>query len=628
MEWRRTGRRLRGHSLRRQLTLIVGFFTLSVVALVSLASFEMRILSGVRGFVAGEAHWSKAQKVAVQRLIRYAATRDEKDYRAFRQAIEVNTGDLEARIHLKQDEPNLDAVWTGFLYGKNHPEDIGDMVLIFRRFRNVSFVSDAVAAWAQADARVVDLVRIGEKLHDVITSEHPHGPRIDALVGKLERLDLQMTPLADRFTEALGQGARQAKLLALMIFMSVGGLLVGLGAFLSLLVLRQEREGERRYRHLLEMAHDAIVLSDAETGEIVAANHAAGTLFGRPAAMLVGTSGARTSLRRQGGVAETEIETMDGRRVPVEESVSQVTIGDRPVVLRILRDVTERRRAQQALAEVVDRLEQASSVKSEFVATMSHELRTPINIIVGYSELLLDETFGAMGEEQADTVRRIGRSAAELLELVSSTLDMSRLEAGEVRIEVREVDLLALMRELEADVQVPVDKRTLRLVWTTEPELPLVRTDPLKLKVVIKNLVRNAIKFTAEGSVAISAVTAPGGVEVVVTDTGIGISPESLRVIFDAFRQAPATRGGQYGGVGLGLYIARRLVTMMEGRIEVSSEPGKGSSFRVWIPAATASRKSSHRIAGESGSRDFRVAGRITGPGRRRSEYLKREDSA
>lgn len=627
MEWRKTRGRLRGHPLHRQLTLIVGFFAIAVVALVSLATFEMRILSGVRGYVAGEAHWSKAQKAAVQRLIRYATTRNAAEFRAFIEAIRVNLGDLQARIELERPEPDMAKVWDGFLAGKNHREDIGDMVLIFQHFRNVAFVSDAIDAWARADARVVDLVHLGKKIHAQVSAGTPNEPRLEALVARVERLDREMTPFADRFTEVLGAGARQANLLALIVFVGVGSVLVALGIFLSMLVIRQEREGERRYRHLLEMAHDAIVLSDAETGEIVAANQAAGTLFGRPAAMLVGTGGPLSGSRREGGVAETEIETVDGRRVPVEESVSQVTIADRPVVLRILRDMTERKRAQSALAEVVDRLEQASSVKSEFVATMSHELRTPLNIIVGYSQLLLDETFGGMGEEQVDTVRRIERSAAELLELVSSTLDMSRLEAGEVRVEVRDVDLRALMRELEADVQVPVDKRMLRLLWTTDPDLPLVRTDPLKLKVVIKNLVRNAIKFTAEGSVAVSVAAAPGGVEVVVTDTGIGIPPDSLRVIFDAFRQAPSSRDGHYGGVGLGLYIARRLVTMMEGRIDVASEVGKGSSFRVWIPAAVPVRRS-YRIAGESGARDFRVAGRSTGPGRRRSEHLKREDSA
>jgi signal transduction histidine kinase len=144
---------------------------------------------------------------------------------------------------------------------------------------------------------------------------------------------------------------------------------------------------------------------------------------------------------------------------------------------------------------------------------------------------------------------------------------------------------------MAAAVQLPRERAELTLAWRVEGELPAIVTDRLKLKVVLKNLVRNGIKFTAHGGVTITAAAARGGVEFAVRDTGIGIPPEKQTMIFDAFRQATASNEKNYGGVGLGLYIAHRLVAMMGGKISVESEPGLGSTFRVWLPDEPGARR-------------------------------------
>ena len=236
-------------------------------------------------------------------------------------------------------------------------------------------------------------------------------------------------------------------------------------------------------------------------------------------------------------------------------------------------------------ARLVDELERANRLKSEFVATMSHELRTPLNIILGYHSLLLDGTFGDLLSEQRDTVERADRNARALLELISATLDMSRLESGQVPLDLREFQLGELLRELDAETREVLRKPALRIAWPAAPTLPPLYSDRSKIKVVLKNLIGNAIKFTEVGTITVSAQANDGGVEIRVHDTGIGIAPDLLPVIFEPFRQASAH---YHGGVGLGLYIVRRLLGELGGRVEAESTPGRGSTFRVWVPIRTA----------------------------------------
>jgi signal transduction histidine kinase len=234
---------------------------------------------------------------------------------------------------------------------------------------------------------------------------------------------------------------------------------------------------------------------------------------------------------------------------------------------------------------LVEELERTSRIKSEFVATISHELRSPLNVILGYSELLLGGAFGDLSTPQSESLMRLERSAQELRELITSTLDLSRIEAGTIEVDIGEIGLDDFVDRLDEEIRELRDKDGLRFSWHVASGLPPLRTDPLKLKVVIKNLITNAIKFTEEGSVSVEIEPVADGVEFRVVDTGIGIAPEALSRIFEAFRQeeVPGTHGR--GGVGLGLYIVRRLVDLLGGRISVESVLTQGSTFRVWIPA-------------------------------------------
>jgi PAS domain S-box-containing protein len=235
-------------------------------------------------------------------------------------------------------------------------------------------------------------------------------------------------------------------------------------------------------------------------------------------------------------------------------------------------------------ARLVEELERANRVKSDFVATMSHELRTPLNVIIGYNELLLSGSFGDLSEEQSEPLQRADRNAKELLELIDATLDLSRLEQQNLPLSIVEIDIAPLIEEVARETAGIAEKPAVELRCELSAELPVVHSDPVKLRMVLKNLLTNAFKFTAEGSVTVSAISLDGGVEVAVADTGIGMTQESQKVIFEPFRQIDSSDTRRYRGAGLGLHIVDRLLKALGGTVSVTSELGEGSTFRVWLP--------------------------------------------
>jgi PAS domain S-box-containing protein len=255
-----------------------------------------------------------------------------------------------------------------------------------------------------------------------------------------------------------------------------------------------------------------------------------------------------------------------------------------PVQWGIARGIAQLASLFLAHARVVSELERASRLKSEFVATMSHELRTPLNVIIGYTDLLLDGMFGELGPDQVHTLRLIEKNAQALLELINATLDISRFDSGSVPLEVSALRVNDLVTQVDIETREMQEKSGVRFRWDVAERLPYLHTDALKLKVILKNLIGNAMKFTAAGEVVTAVRECNGGVEILVSDTGIGMSPDTQAIIFEPFRQGDGSTTRRYGGVGLGLYIVRRLVELLGGEVSVESELGRGSTFRVWMP--------------------------------------------
>ncbi len=249
----------------------------------------------------------------------------------------------------------------------------------------------------------------------------------------------------------------------------------------------------------------------------------------------------------------------------------------------------ENRELFYSLKSSRDKLDKANQVKDEFLGVISHELRTPLNVIMGYSGLLVEGMFGELSPEQNNAVRTVIIQSQDLLSIVSKILQATQIESGEITVMRTAVNLTGFLDELKMAYDIPT-KKELTMNWDYPFDLPFVETDRGKLKEILQSLISNALKFTEKGSVTITARHLPKSktLRFTVADTGPGIPKEALPVIFDKFHQMDGSNTRMHGGLGLGLYIAKKYTELLGGEVEVKSDLGKGSTFTVTIPCETA----------------------------------------
>ena len=228
-------------------------------------------------------------------------------------------------------------------------------------------------------------------------------------------------------------------------------------------------------------------------------------------------------------------------------------------------------------------LEEANQAKDEFLSVMSHELRTPLNVITGYAEVLSQGVLGEVQREQMHAVKTISFQSRELLRMINEILQVGSIEAGKVKANCQEVNMSDFLVELRSGYEI-LSKKEISLNWNIPSRLPIVRTDGEKLKHVLQNLINNAIKFTENGSVTISARCFREIIEFEVRDTGIGMPQDMLPSIFQMFRQLDSSNTRSYGGSGVGLYIVKKFVDLLSGKIGVESVLGEGSTFTITLP--------------------------------------------
>jgi PAS domain S-box-containing protein len=355
-----------------------------------------------------------------------------------------------------------------------------------------------------------------------------------------------------------------------------------------------ERLTTRRLQQVIETTHEAYVAMD-EGGVITAWNREAEKLFGWPEREAVGRTVEQTlvperlrTVHRQGldrylrtgegPVLDERLELpalrRDGDEVQVELTISALGEDGRRSFHAFLHDISERQAAEE--------------LKSQFFALVSHELRTPLTSIVGYVEMV-DEIEGShLSPEGREYMGIIKRSAEKLDRLVQDLLLVAQVEAGSFGVELRPVDAVPVVRDCVESSR-PVAEEAGILVSYDAEEAPRLMADSSRLGQVIDNLVSNAIKFTPEGGTVAVRVQKQGDrCAIEVSDNGVGIGPDDLEHLFDRFYRAQQTRKGHYSGAGLGLAISKAIVDAHEGEIEVTSEPGQGSTFRVLLPVRDA----------------------------------------
>ena len=262
--------------------------------------------------------------------------------------------------------------------------------------------------------------------------------------------------------------------------------------------------------------------------------------------------------------------------------------------------------SERGLREAKEAAERANHAKSDFLAKMSHELRTPLNSIIGFSDVLLEQSAGPLTAKQQRFVENVVTSGRQLLTLINDILDLSKVEAGRMELSITRVNPAGAVDEVLASLQPQASRKRHALHSEVPSDLPLVRADAVRLKQILVNLVGNAIKYTpADGSIVVRAVAAPPrarvGVRLEVTDTGIGIAAADLERVFDEFEQVGGAYGRAQEGTGLGLALARRLVMLHGGTIGVRSVEGAGSTFYFTLPTVDLSPSAgTPRVSGAS----------------------------
>jgi len=401
--------------------------------------------------------------------------------------------------------------------------------------------------------------------------------------------------------------------------------------------LRAAEAEVRAERHRIELVMDSVadpIVVTNPAGDVVLLNEPAEKLFtvredaSNEAQRRVRANDAHFSsfvsnllfsgsaLRHRGEVGLMEPES--GEAMPVEAIAGKVLseTGELTWVVTILHDRREaienerlyeklklasedlENRVQSATAELAQQnellrrqaieLEQASAMKSQFLANVSHELRTPLNAILGYTSMLIQGVPGDATAAQKKSLSRIDSNGRHLLTVINEILDITRIEAGKMPLHVTAFRVSELINEVMSELEPIVARSRLRVSTEVSPRIPVLRTDRQKVKQIVLNLLSNALKFTHEGAVKVSATHNPRRKEIsiAVSDTGIGIAPENHDKVFEDFRQVDNSPTRAYGGTGLGLSICKRLAAMLDGRITLDSELGHGSVFSLQLPSS------------------------------------------
>ncbi|MDI9395953.1 MAG: ATP-binding protein [Euryarchaeota archaeon] len=348
---------------------------------------------------------------------------------------------------------------------------------------------------------------------------------------------------------------------------------------------------------LVEKNLCGILLIEASSHKIVDINPVAIKTIGRPKEEIIGnichhfifpTDVGKCPISDLGQSVDNSERTIINAQkelIPILKSVIPVSIEDKEYFVECFIDLSERKLTEKKLLQAKYAAESASRAKSEFLSNMSHELRTPLNSIIGFSDILLEKVFGDLNDKQLKYVNNISVSGKHLLRLINDILDLSKVEAGKMELHYSEFSIGPVFDEVKSTIFPLSQAKNLEVEFKIDTDFGDMKADRSRLIQILYNLISNAVKFTPEGG-KISVYCKKSGNRAIfsVTDTGIGISPEDQKYLFEPFKQIDSGTNRHYGGTGLGLALVKYFVDMHKGRVWFTSVQGKGSSFKFELP--------------------------------------------
>ncbi len=588
----------------RKLVVVLWLFVVIVVGLLVLSYQVIGSLSALRAYVEGESLWSKAQKQAVHDLLRYASSHTEEDYKGYELALRTPLGDKRARLELEKRSPDLRIVYEGFIQGRNSPEDVKGMADLFRRFRRVKYMANAVSIWAEGDGLIEQLQQQGAQLHREIGSDSPDPVKVAEITRQIDILGDRLTPLEDRFSYSLGSGARWAATLFSLVTLGATTLSLMLGLFFTLLMLRHMHQTEEWYKHFIDTANDAILVWDADTGTILEANKRSGVLLGRSVLEIVGMRGQEICQESDQSAyqrmvndtvsganiegKELHLRHADGGAIAVEVNTSLTELRGKKIIQGIFRDIAERKHLEEEVRQA-----QRMEVVGRLAGGIAHDFNNLLMVILTHVVKLRKNVSRAQTLEYGETIQMAAEKAATL---TKQLLAFGRKQVLELEV----LDLNKLLRDAQP-ILATVPAIGVQFKMTLAPRSIPVKVDPGKIEQMVLNLAVNAYDAMPVGgmlTIRTSRVEKMKGIGkdrdsqsyalIEMIDTGNGMDAETRAHIFEPFfTTKPIGKG-----TGLGLSTVYGIVKQSGGSIEVESAVGEGSTFRVYLPITEAPVKS------------------------------------
>lgn len=542
----------RNVSVSAKLYVVVGTMATLVIVELFTLHFAMGNLSAVRAFVGGEASWSKAQKNAVYRLQRYALTKNEEDYKAFHESLVIPAGDRLARMELEKPNPDMEIVKAGFVQGRIHVDDVEPMVLLLKRFHNVSYIATALNAWREGDRLIMELKAHAEKYYSLVVAGEKDTVEMQKILDEIVRINRDLTQVEETFSAVLGEGSRWMERIILIILIVVVLTVESIGLTLTFLTSKALTKG---LADLNSLSHD----------------------FGR------GHFEKRLEVDSQDEIGNLT-KSINHMGDMLKKSYSDLRTSHRDLELKVQQRTAELAEIASRNSELYNEAKTAIKMRDDFLSIASHELRTPLTAL-NLQLYQLDKLTSSATLVDIEDIKKISHRAfvqvKKLSDLQSVLMDLAQIRLGKLEIKKERCDVTALASECISQLAFEVSKTKSEIVM--EGEHPVIGDyDPIRVTQVITNLLTNALKYGEGRPVKLSVYAEDGQAVIIVRDNGQGIPEDKQKQIFERFERVyddPAV-----SGLGLGLYIAKQIVDAHHGTIIVESDSKNGTEFIVKLP--------------------------------------------